>query len=338
MEKISFASDNCSSVHKRIMGAIESVNAGSSEAYGNDAHTVYAKEVIKREFDNDPDVYFVYNGTAANVISIMGCIKPFEAVVTTDISHIETDEAGAPEGISRSKVLTVEHKDGKIDLAAAKGFLEYKGSVHHVQPKLISIAQTTEIGTVYSKKEIDRIVRFAHENDMYIHVDGARIANACAASGIDLNGMIADTGVDILSLGVSKNGGMFGDAIVVFNEMIKKDFIYYIKHALNLHSKNRYIAAQFIEFFKDGLFYSNAKKANEKMMEMSEYLKELKIRFLVEPDANAAFVYLDKRVYTQLSRKYYFHNISNDLYRLMTSYDTTSECIQKFYNDLKRLL
>jgi threonine aldolase len=338
MDKISFASDNCSPADKRIIDALISVNSGCEKPYGGDPYTAGAAELLKQEFGNGPDIYFVYNGTAANVISLKGCVRSFEAVITSDISHIDTDEAGAAENICGSKILTVPNINGKITAEGIARFLEYKGSIHQVQPRVVSIAQTTEYGTVYTNREIEAIGCFVHKNDMLLHVDGARIANACVSQGTDLKAMTADTGVDILSLGISKNGGMFGDAVVVFNESLKPDFKYIIKHSLNLHSKNRYIAAQFTEFFKDGLFYRNAEKANAGTREMYGMLKETGLVFLAVPEANEIFVRMSKDLYGRLSEKYFFYNIRDDLYRIMTSYDTSCRDIKNFCDDLKRMI
>ena len=334
MQKISFASDNTAAVHPRVMDAVLKANKGYAKPYGDDEHTIKAKRLVKEQFGCDPDIYFVYNGTASNCICAKSCLKSYEAVITSDKSHIAVDECGAFENLSGSKVLMTESKDGKLTTEEIAAYLDFKGSIHQVQPKLISLTQPTELGAVYTIDEIAKLCDFAKSHDIYVHIDGARIANACVSKETELRAMITDTGVDILSLGISKNGGMFGDAIVVLNDSIKTGFEYLIKHSLNLHSKARYISAQFIEFFKDGLFYENAKKANDMTKLFYELLDRAGVDFLIKPEANSMFVHLKKEIHDAMSEKYYFYNLHDDICRIMTSYETNTQDIHMFAKEL----
>ena len=212
----SFASDNWSGVCPEIMETLNRVNREHNPAYGEleDRVTKNAIEKFRKEFGEETAVFFVYNGTAANVLGVQHLMRPYHAIVSAHTAHMNEDECGAPEKISGSKIYTIETEDGKIKPNEVKPFLRSIGFQHHSQPKVISISQVTETGTVYSREEITALANFAHGNNMFLHVDGARIANAAVALGISFKEMITDTGVDVLSFGGTKNGLMFGEVVV----------------------------------------------------------------------------------------------------------------------------
>lgn len=329
----SFKSDNVSGVHPKVLDAIIEANIGHENPYGNDSFTQRATEVIKNLFQKDVDVYFVALGTAANVIGLSGILKPFEGVICTDTAHINTDECGAFERFSNCKILPVQNYDGKIKIEDIKKYLAHIDDEHRVQPRVISISQTTETGTLYSVEEIKELADFAHENNMYLHLDGARIANAIIALNSSFKEMIRDTGVDLFSLGGTKNGMMIGEAIVSFNKEISKNFKYQRKQGMQLLSKMRFVSCQFIPYIEDGIWKECAINANE----MGQYLKQRLGEFAeIEVQegfkTNMIFAKFSKKIIDALQDEFGFYTIDEDthLVRLVTSFDTNKEDIDKF--------
>ena len=219
-----FLSDNNSGVHTKILEAVYNCNKDHEPSYGNDRYTERATELIKEAFEKDVDVYFVTTGTAANILGLSGLLMPFEGVICADTAHINVHECGALERFGGTKILYVPNRDGKLCISDIEKFLQGKGDEHQVQPRVISISQLTELGTIYTIEEIKELADFAHANGMLLHVDGARIANAVIALDSSFKEMITDTGVDLLSFGGTKNGMMMGEAIISFNKDLSKNF------------------------------------------------------------------------------------------------------------------
>ncbi len=333
-----FMSDNNAGVDSRILEYIGRINKDHTPSYGSDEITKKAIDSISKLFDKDVDVYFVTSGTAANVIGLGGLIKPFEAVVCTDTAHINEDECGAFERFTNSKILTVPHENGKISIDNIKTYLGSVGDEHQSQPRVISISQTSERGTLYDIEEIRALAEFAHANNMYLHMDGARIANAVVGLNSTFKEMVTDTGVDLLSFGGTKNGMMIGEAIVSFNKEISKDFKYYRKQGMQLLSKMRFVSGQFIPYIEDGIWEENARKAND----MGKYLMDgLSTIGGVELEeglkTNMVFLYMDKEKRRLIEKAYDFHILDDarGLIRLVTSFDTEKEEIDKFINMLR---
>ena len=334
-----FMSDNNSGVHPKIMDAIIRVNEGHSYAYGNDDITKLAIQKIRETFSKDIDVYFVTTGTAANVIGLSGLLRPFEAVVCADTAHINVDECGSLERFTGSKIIRVPEKDGKINKESIKDVISSLGNEHKSQPKVISISQTTEIGTLYSIEEIKDLANFAHENKMLLHIDGARIANAVVALNTTFKEMITDTGVDLLSFGGTKNGMMLGEAIISFNKDISKYFKFYRKQGMQLISKMRFISAQFIPYLEEGIWRENAENANNMGKYFASELSKLSnIKFKTKPETNMIFIYMDRDIIEILKRKFEFYVMDDktNLVRLVTSFDTKKEDIDKFIHEIKK--
>jgi threonine aldolase len=340
----SFASDNWSAVCPEIMEALSNANSiGHIPAYGEleEKITVSAVNKFKEHFGKQAEVFFVYNGTAANVLGIQHLMRPYNAIVSAHSAHINEDECGAPEKISGSKIYTVETVDGKIKPSDVLPFLKSIGFQHHSQPKVISISQVTELGTVYSTDEIKALADFAHNNNMFLHVDGARIANAAVSTNVTFKKMITDTGVDILSFGGTKNGLMFGEAIVFLKSELAKDFEYSRKQNMQLHSKMRYIAAQFDRYLTDNLWMNNAQNANNMAKILALKLKKLpEIKFTQEVTANGVFAIFPEEIIPKLQKYYFFHIWNKDIneVRLMCSWDTTEDDIKIFIGKLSKLL
>jgi threonine aldolase len=245
----SFASDNNAGVHPEVLKAIAAANQGHVVGYGDDAYTQSAIRRLKDEFGGDAEVFFVFNGTAANCLSLKALTNSFHAVICAEGAHIYVDECGAPEKFTGCKLVSVPAKNGKLTIEAVRSAYHGIGDEHHVQPKVISITQATEVGTVYQLREIRNLADFAHAHGMFLHVDGARIANAVAALGLNLKQATRDLGIDVLSFGATKNGALGAEAVVFFSPELSANFKFYRKQGMQLASKMRFIAVQFQALF-----------------------------------------------------------------------------------------
>ena len=333
-------SDNNSGVHPRILEAIYECNTGHEPSYGADRYTERARELIEEAFHTQADVYFVTTGTAANIVGLSGVLAPYEGVIAPDTAHINVDECGALERFGGVKILYVPNRHGKICPEDVEGFLASIGDEHQVQPRVISISQISELGTAYTVDEIGELADFVHANDMLLHMDGARLANAVVALDSSFKEMVTDTGVDLLSFGGTKNGMMMGEAIISFNKDISKGFKYVRKQAMQLVSKMRFISAQFIPYLEEGIWRENAAHSNR----MAEYLKdELSYIADVEVDSrtmgNMLFVKIPEEWNRPLQEKYpvYITDMTKNIIRLVTSFDTTEGDIMDFVKSIKIL-
>jgi len=335
-----FASDNNAGVHPRIMKALTDVNSGHCIAYGDDVYTEAAKEQFAKLF-GDCDVFFVFNGTGANVLSLQAMTQPFNAVICSKTAHIHVDECGAPERFTGCKLLYNNTPDGKLKTLDIAGHLHGIGFEHHAQPRVVSITQTTEMGTVYTVDEINEIANYAHDNGLLLHVDGARIANAAVSLDVSLKDMITNTGVDVLSFGGTKNGMMFGEAVVILNKSLSNNFKYIRKQGMQLASKMRYISAQFNEYFNDGLWLENARHSNRMAQFLYNEVKELNgVMITQKVAANAVFAIIPSHVIEKLQREFFFYvwdDLSSEV-RWVCSWDTTEDDIKRFVDTLKTLL
>ncbi len=352
--KKGFASDNWSGVCPEIMQALEEVNPAHNEAYGelSDPITEAALNKFKQHFGEDIAVFFVYNGTAANVLGIAHLMKSYHAVVTVGTAHLNEDECAAPEKFMGSKILKVETEDGKIRPGHVKPFLNSFGFQHHAQPKVISISQVTELGTIYSVDEIRALADFSHENGMYLHMDGARISNAVVALNTDFRTITVDAGVDVLSFGGTKNGLMFGEVVIFFGKDKGVDFEYLRKQGMQLHSKMRYISAQFNRYLSGDLWKKNALHANLMAKKLAVSLSQFpQFRITQEVRANGVFCTMPPEIIPTLQNEYFFHVwnekpslVSNAFadnvkeVRLMCSWDTTIEDIEGFVSLIRQKL
>ncbi len=339
----SFASDNWSGVCPEVMEALQQANHGHVEAYGeeNDPFTRNAVKKFKAVFGEDIFVFFVYNGTAANVLATSHILRPYQAIVAAKSAHLNEDECGAPERFGGIKILEIETEDGKIKPEQVEPFLHSIGFQHHVQPRVISISNVTEKGTVYRPEEISQLATFAHNHNLLLHMDGARIGNAAAALGVSFRQLSTETGVDVLSFGGTKNGLMFGEAVVFFGPELARNFQYTRKQGMQLHSKMRFIAAQFDRYLTGELWKKNAEKANRMAALLAEKLKEIpRIKITRSVDANGVFVILPPEIIPALQQAYFFHIWDENSHevRLMCSWDTTPEDVEGFTNALATLL
>lgn len=332
-----FKSDNTSGVHEKVLKAMSEVNFQHDYAYGTDATTKKAIEKFSELFGKNVDVYFVATGTAANVIGLSGLLRPFEAVVSVDSAHINVDECGALENFSGSKIIYVPNNDGKLSIEDVKPLLSVVGDEHNSQPKVISISQTTELGTLYTLDEIKEMAEFAHSNGMYLHMDGARISNAVVALNTTFKEMVTDTGVDILSFGGTKNGMMIGEAIVLLNESISPNYKFYRKQGMQLLSKMRFISAQFLAYLEEDVWKNNAENSNNMGRYMKERLMEFEnIRLKSDFKTNMIFAYMEKGLIEHLQKSFGFYVIDEKegLIRLVMSFDTTKDDIDNFIDGI----
>ena len=336
-----FASDNNSGVHHEILKAMESVNSGHTIAYGNDIYTASAKEKIKEFFSENIDIYFVFLGTAANVLGLKAITNSYNAIICAETAHINVDECGAPEKHTGCKLLSLPTKDGKLTIDLVKSYMHGFGFEHHSQPKIISITQATEMGTVYTPDEIKKITGFAHDNSMLVHMDGARICNAVAFSGVGFKEMTNDVGVDILSFGGTKNGMMYGESIIFFKKELSADFKYIRKQGMQLASKMRFMAVQFERLLTDGLWLKNAQHANRMAQLLAKEINEIpQIKITQKVQANGVFAIVPKKYIPILQKEYFFYmwNEETSEVRWMTSFDTTEEDILSFVSIIKKVI
>ena len=258
----SFASDNNASVHPEVLAAIQNANAGHVVGYGDDRYTESAVGKFRETFGDDVEVFFVFNGTAANVLSLQALTKPYHAVLCPELSHIYTDECGAPERFTGCKLVPLSAPMGKLTVEIVEHAYHGIGDQHHVQPKVISITQSTEMGTVYTPGEIQSLAKFAHEREMFLHMDGARISNAVAAQRMTLRQATRDLGVDVLSFGGTKNGLMGVEAVVFFRPDLAREFLFTRKQGMQLASKMRFMSVQMEALLTNDLWRRNAEHAN----------------------------------------------------------------------------
>jgi len=341
MSKRSFASDNNSGVHPEILKAISAANDGHVVAYGDDPYTDRAVALFRKHFGKQVEVFFVFGGTGANVLGLKAATEPYHAVVCAETAHINVDECGAPERFTGCKLLDVATSDGKITPEHVKPFLDHIGFEHHVQARVISISQSTEMGTVYTPGELKTLSSFAHKNSMLLHMDGARIANAAASLRTDLRKITTDVGVDILSFGGAKNGMMFGEAVVFFDPKLAVGFKYLRKQGTHLPSKMRFISAQFEALLAKDLWRRNAEHSNRMAQLLAAELAKLpQIKFTQKVESNGVFAILPKKYIPLLQKKYFFYvwNEQTSEVRFMTSFDTTEDDIKDFVRLVRKTL
>jgi len=339
--KRGFASDNNAGIHPDILNEIKSVNIGHVVGYGDDVYTDRALKIFKEQFGNSVETFFVFTGTAANVLGLSGITRSWNSIITATTAHLEQDECGAPEKFTGCKVLTVDTPDGKIRTELLEKHMHGFDFEHHSQPKVISVTQSTEMGTVYNVSEIKEIAEFAHSQGMFLHMDGARLANAAVSLNLPFRAFTVDAGVDLLSFGGTKNGMMFGEAICFFKSGLSKDFKYIRKQGMQLASKMRFIAVQFDAYFRNDLWKSCAYHSNDMAKMLAEKLHNFKrIEITQKVQSNGVFIIMPSEVAEKMRKHYFFYpwDEKRSEYRLMTSWDTTESDIEDFVKILKKEL
>lgn len=344
-----FASDNAAGVHPRILEAVARANDGYCKPYGFDGYSDAAASLFRSLLGENADVFFALSGTGANVLCLRAALRPWQGVICSSVAHIDTDESGAPEWGTGSKLLVVPAENGKITPAAVDVYLPDREDCHHTTPRVLSITQTTEKGSVYSLDEVRALADKAHRHGLLVHMDGTRLANAVAALETDSRGASAtlraltrDAGIDMLSFGGAKNGLMLAEAVVFFRPDLAEDFRTLRKQSLQLVSKMRFVAAQFLEALKDGdesLWFGNARHANAMARRLAEELAGVPYMTVRQPEANAVFVRMDPDRMARLQKDFYFYEVDAELHeaRLMCSFATTEEEIAAFAEAAKAL-
>lgn len=338
--KRGFGSDNHSGVHPEIFKALLRANEAHAPSYGTDEWSDRAIEIFRKEFGPQTEVFFVFNGTAANVLSLRAMLAPYQAVLCTDHAHLNVDECGAPEFFAGCKILDLPSTHGKISLDTLKEALIRRGDQHYSQIKVISLTQPTELGTVYSLQEVKDIVDWAHKEKLWVHMDGSRLSNAAVHLGVSFRELTTDLGVDVVSFGGTKNGLMMGEAVLFLNPTLAEGFKYIRKQSAQLPSKTRFIAAQFEAYFSQGLWRQIAEHSCQMAEKLHRGLQSLKMVEITAPrQSNAVFVQIPKAWVKPLREHQFFYVWNEKTFecRLMMSWDTTEEDIQEFLNRLQKL-
>ena len=331
--KRGFASDNNAGVHPEILKELALINNGHVIGYGSDIYTEQVKRLFKEKLGPETEAFLVFTGTAANVLGISCVTRSWNSVITASTAHLEQDECGAPEKFTGCKVLTVDTPDGKIDIRMIEKHMHGFDFEHHAQPKVISITQSTEMGTVYSVQEITELADYAHLRGLLVHMDGARIANAAVHLNLPFKAFTTDAGIDVLSFGGTKNGMMAGEAVCFLKQDLSSNFKYIRKQGMQLASKMRFISAQYIAYFRNDLWKTCALHSNEMAKILAGKLSTINGIKITQPvQSNGIFVIIPHAVAAKVNKSYFFYpwNEKKSEYRLMTSWDTTVEDIEDF--------
>jgi len=338
VERHEFSSDNVAPICPEAWAALQEANAHYAPSYGEDRWTARACDRIREIFETDCDVYFVFTGTAANALSLAQLCKSFQSVICHQRSHVQTDECGAPEFFTGgSKLLLIDGANGKIDIGHAEALLARHNELHSHKPGAISISQATEFGTVYRRDEIAAIADLARKHQLFLHMDGARFANAIASLNCAPKAITWEAGVNVLCFGGTKNGAPVGDLVIFFDKKISREFDYRAKQAGQLGSKMRFLAAPWLGLLTRDAWLRNAQHANDAARRLADRLrKEARIKSVFPLEANAVFVSMDERLASGLhARGWRFYKfIEPEVYRLMCSWATTEEEISSLLADV----
>jgi threonine aldolase len=337
-----FASDNSAGVHPIVLSAAKAANKGHVIGYGDDTYTYSALKTFRHHFGKDLDVYFVFGGIGANVVALKAATQPCQAIICAETAHINVDECGAVEQFTGCELVPVPSRRGKVSIDDVRtAIVGVKSDQHHAQPRVISISQATEMGTVYTKREVKALAHLAHKNKMLLHVDGARLANAAVSLDAKLRGITRGVGVDVLSFGGAKNGMMYGEAVLFFNRKLSQGFEDVRRQGGQLASKMRFISAQFEALLSNDLWKTNAAHANSMARLLARKLSDIpQVKTdLQDVQANSVFACIPKRWVQLLQKEYYFHVWDKKIsqVRFVTSFATTKEDIHNLIASLERI-
>jgi threonine aldolase len=341
VERHEFSSDNVAPICPEAWAALQEANAHFAPSYGEDRWTARVCDRVREIFEIDCDVYFVFTGTAANALALAQLCKSFQSVICHQRAHIQTDECGAPEFFTGgSKLVLVGDADGKVDIGQVEALLARPNELHSHKPGAISISQATEFGTIYSRDEIAAIADLARRHQLFLHMDGARFANAIASLNCAPKTITREAGVDVLCFGGTKNGAAAGELVIFFDKKISREFDYRAKQAGQLVSKMRFLAAPWLGLLTEDAWLRNAQHANDAARRLADRLrKETRIESVFPIEANAVFVSMDERLASGLhARGWRFHKfIEPNVYRLMCSWATTERDISDFVGDIRSI-
>ena len=328
-----FASDNNAGAHPEVLEAVARANTGHTRAYGEDPWTASAVARLREHLGERAEPFFVFGGTGANVLGLQAVMRPHEAVICSEFAHINVDECGAPERYVGCKLLGIASADGKLTPELVRARIGGVGIEHHVQPRVVSVSQSTEYGTVYAPDELRALAELAHAHGMLLHVDGARLANAAASLGVPLRAITADAGVDVLSFGGTKNGLLGGEAVVFFDPAPARSFRFVRKQGMQLASKMRFVAAQFEALLTDELWLRSARHANAMARKLEAAVRGIPgVRVTQPVDANAVFATLPAEAIPVAQDAFFFYvwDERRSEVRWMASWDTTEEDVAQF--------
>jgi threonine aldolase len=338
--KRGFGSDNHSGVHPRILEAIAKANIDHAPSYGTDEWTEKAEKVFREHFGPQAEVFFVFNGTAANVLSLKALSKSFQSCYCSDLAHINVDECGAPEALAGLKLIPLPTVNGKLRLEDLKRAHIRRGDQHYSQGQIVSLTQPTEFGTLYSMEELQEIITWAKAEKLYVHIDGARLANAAVSMRKPFKEFTTNLGVDVVSFGGTKNGLMMGEAVVFLNPLLAKDVKFYRKQLAQLPSKTRFISAQFLEYFNGGLWKEIAEHSCAMAEKLFQGAKDIQgVQVTQKREANAIFAKIPQAWVKPLRENYFFYVWDEHTFecRWMTSWDTQPSDIEGFVKSLQEL-
>lgn len=336
----SFASDNNSGVHPLVMDAILKANDNHAVGYGDDPWTAEATSKIKEIFGQEASPFFVFNGTGANSVALQAVTRSFHSILCAETAHIHVDECGAPARMTGCALVPIATPDGKLTPELIKPHLHNFGVCHHSQPKAVYISQVSELGTIYTIEEVKAIADLLHAHKMYLHMDGARLANACAYLNCSMKELTVDAGVDVLSFGGTKNGMMMGEAVIAFRDEIAENLHYFRKQSAQLASKLRYLSCQFIPYLNDNLWLENAQRANRMAFRLAEAMRQYpQIQFTQKVESNQLFFTIPSEPLKKLQEKYFFYMWNEEINeaRFVTSWDTTDEDIDDMIQTLNTI-
>ena len=335
-----FGSDNYSGICPEVLTAIIESNEGSAPAYGNDEYTEKVSKKIREVFECDCEVFFVFNGTAANALSLASMSQSYHSVICHEVAHIETDECGAPEFASNgSKLLLASGENGKLNPTSIEELATKRTDIHYPKPKVISITQSNEVGVTYSINEIKAIKKVANKFNLKIHMDGARFANALVSLGCTPAEMTWKSGVDVLSFGGTKNGMAFGEAVVFFNTQLAEDFEYRVKQAGQLASKMRFISAQWLGLLENDVWLKNAKNANDTANYFASSVEDIAgIHLMFPVHANEVFIKMNPEMEVELKKKgWIFHSFIGGSNRFVFSWNSTKKRVDELVKNMMEI-
>ncbi len=338
----SFKSDYSEGAHPKILNALIESNLEQTEGYGEDCYTVRAVELLKQKITfSNIDIHFFSGGTQTNLTAISAFLRPHEAAIAANTGHILVHETGAIEATGH-KVISIEVSDGKLNVNHIKHAIDIHADEHMVKLKLVYLSNPTEIGSIYTKAELEQVSRFCRENNLILYIDGARLGSALCANGNDVQ--LSDLGrlADAFYIGGTKNGALLGEALIICKESLKEDFRFHMKQKGALLAKGKILGIQFLELFKDNLYFDLASHANQMADLLSKKIGSMGYKFLIHSQSNQIFPILPNRIIEKLQEKYAFYvwsKVDNDnsSIRLVTSWATREDAVTAFVEDLKNL-
>lgn len=336
-----FVSDNHSGVCPEVWQAMEKANHNHMDAYGRDRYTTKVCDLFREVFETDCEVFLVFNGTAANALALSSMCRSYHGILTHRLSHVETDECGAPEFFSGgAKVVSIDGEQGKVLPESVKSVVQKRPDVHFPKVNALSITQATEVGTVYNQGQLIELSELAESMNLSIHMDGARFANAVVTLDCLPKDITWKAGVDVLSFGGTKNGMAIGEAVIVFNKDLAKEFDYRLKQAGQLSSKMRYLSAPWLGMLRDDVWLNNARRSNTAAQRLKAGLTSLGLDVLFPVEANSVFAKLEDRLIAGMMYRgwKFVHFVAAGGCRIMCSWDTTTEDVDAFVADMKELV